>query len=440
MLYFLIAFVIALFLLSFYTLGQDLFQPCCIVTASYVVSTLCAYINQDIWQTTIHSITVEVIAGGLLIFYFVNLISYRSKTKITVVQRKKNPVIAIEFINVDRIIFTAVILGQLLTLLIYYKEVVRIGGGEGLLIMMSTFRLASSYGGGESVSGIAGQLAKISLICAALFSFIFLNNVVAGKIKGSRRYLLPALIYIAQALLTGGRYNILVLFFSMLIMYNILWHQENGWKKTLEFKTLIRIVILICVLFAGFYWGRSLVGRQNDSDLITYIASYAGGSIPLFDMYLQNPIAPSEIWGKETFYGMLNNIRQLGIIDVPSYIVHLEFRSSNGIMIGNVYTAFRRQIQDFGLYGMIALQAIWSGIMSNWYKNIKRNTNKFGVLVYALMAYPLFLHSINDFFYMNLISIGQALTLIMTYIIYQFVIKLRLSRKVVVKWKTKQWT
>lgn len=423
MLIYLIAIVVALFLLSYYTLGQDFFQPSCIVNASYVVSTLCTYINKDIWKVTIHSSTVGIICLGLVVFYLINLVVHLNKNHIILNSKRKD----MSLIHVNSIIFFIVIIVQILALIIYYKEIIRItGGGMNFSLMMNEYRMSASYGTGESVSGLSGQLAKVSFVCAQVFIYIFTNNSILGEIKGNRHYLLPASIYVVQAILTGGRFNILVLVFFALIIYNILWHRKNSWKKTLEFKVMMRIILIVCVLFVAFYWGKALVGRQNDSDMITYIASYAGGSIPLLDMFLQNPPTPSDLFGKETFYSLLKDLKQLGLLKFENYIIHLEFRSANGTMLGNVYTAFRRQLQDFGFGGMLILQMIWSGIFSIWYKNIRYNPRNISIIFYATMAYTLFLHSINDYFYMSVVSIGYVITLIMMYIIYQSIILVRI--------------
>lgn len=416
MLIYLIIYVIIMFLISYYTLGQDVFQPSCIVNASYVVSTLCAYIDKDIWNVQYHYYTFIVIASGLIVFYLTNLFIYIGSNKF-VFQKRDN--LDMHLINVNMAIFSVVIIGQLVSLLVYYKEVIRItGGGSSFYAMMNTFRMTVGYGD-DYVSGAAGELEKFSFVCAEVFLFIFINNKIFDKQKRNKRYLLPAGIFIVQALLTGGRFDILIMVFTSMIMYNITWHRKYGWNRTITFKTISRIVLVVCVIFAAFYLGRALVGRQSDSDIVTYISSYAGGSIPLLDMYLQDPPAHSDLLGKETFYTLLKNLKQIGLISFPDYIVHLEFRSSNGFVIGNVYTAFRRQIQDFGFSGMIILQMIWSGIVSFWYKSMRYHPSDINIIFYTMMAYPVFFHSVNDYFYMNNVSIGYLITLALTYVIYK---------------------
>ena len=76
---------------------------------------------------------------------------------------------------------------------------------------------------------------------------------------------------------------------------------------------------------------------------------------------------------KETFAGINNYIgNHFDRYDLI-YSTQKEFRNIRGINIGNVYTAFRSYIHDFGLGGMVILTALESLIMSMlYYSNKKR--------------------------------------------------------------------
>lgn len=425
MLGFFLAVAIAFFLLSFVTLGYDFFQPSCLVSASYIISILCAYINKDIWKYTYHIETIGVIAIGLFAFWIVNFICFLNRKRTICFKSNKNN---LKKIKVNRYVFVMVIAFQFITLALYYKEVTRIAGSmTDFSTLMNSFRIKTSYDMEDSVSGIVGQMAKISFVSAQIFVLIFINNIIVGKEKWDFFYFLPIVIYFVQALLTGGRFNILVLICECFCIFNIFWKKKNGWKKTLGFRTVLKIILIICIVFMGFYWSRILVGRNNETDFITYIASYVGGSIPLFDMFLKNPPDSSALWGKETFYGLLKNIRQLGLIDFEPYRIHLEFRYSNGVNIGNVYTAFRSNIYDFGICGMLFLQMLWSGLLSSWYNRFHRNFNYISALFYSMIDYTLCFHSINDLFYPNVVSIGQLITFLMAYIVYYCVAKIKIK-------------
>lgn len=409
-LYFLIFFSIVLFLIGFYILGQDLFQPSCIVTATYILSLMCCYINKDLWGVELHTETAYVICSGLVVFFLGNLIGSFIKKKWKVSNTtlfKENHVII-----VDKKMLILLLLFQVVALVIYYREIVSIsGGGNNFSQMMTSFRANTGYSAGQSVSMLAGQFAKVSFVIAQVFIFVFLKNTINRK--ANIQDFLPVAIYFVQAIFTGGRFNILVIIIEGLLMYNVLWHKKNGWTSKFRLKTVMLFVCLGCGLLIAFYWLRVLVGRQNETDIVTYIASYAGGSIQLLDMYLQDPIPKADLWGRETFYSLLGDLKKLGIIDFEDYISHLEFRSAGGVVIGNVYTAFRRQMQDFGYYGMLILQFLWSFIITIIYNQIKKSNSSLFIIFYSIMSYSLFLHSINDSFYSSFLSIGTIVTFVM---------------------------
>lgn len=250
--------------------------------------------------------------------------------------------------------------------------------------------------------------------------------------------MLPVLLFSVQALLTGGRFNILILICAAMVIINVLWHRKNGWHRTVGIKFLFKATIAIILVFVGFYLLKAAVGRTNKSDLITYITTYVGGSIQLLDMYLQDPIAPSEIWGKETFYALNIFLRKAGIFDFEPYIQHLEFRYPNSVSIGNVYTAYRRYIYDFGYFGMIVLQSLFALIYGVFYKRIKskisRNQIDFSLLAYSMVVVTVFLHAINDYFFSNVISINYIIVFILLRLACWFIVE----KRFVITWHGKR--
>lgn len=421
MIYGILALAIFMFLLSYITLGRDIFQPAVLVSASYIVSVLCAIMNQDLWKVNYHFYTFIVILIGLSVFYSANLCVYiiTRKSRIDVGAEKQQ----LTPIKVSPIIFFAIIFFQLVTLVLYYNEVRKIGGTGSFTDMMFSYRMATAYDTEENISGFVSQLSKVSLVCSIVFLYIFIKNIFIDGIKGNFHYVYPVALYFFQAILTGGRFNLLIVVCSAILFYDVIYHKKYGMKKRLKLKSIVLILLFLFAAVFIFYAIRELVGRKSDEDFITYVTTYIGGSIPLLDMYLQAPVASSDIWGKETFYTLLKNLRQLNLIDIPDYIVHLEFRSSNGVNIGNVYTAFRRQIQDFGIFGMVVLQFLQGMLFCALYAKLySRKNNDFVMLIYGHMVYVLFLHSINDCFYQNCVSLGFAETIII-YVIILFIVK-----------------
>lgn len=420
MLYLMLLFTVLLLIAEYAALGHDFFQPSCLITASYIFSILCANINKSIWLVKYHSDTFWVIFAGLIAIFFANALAF-GKGKHLIKKKQVRSV----YIELPLGVYIFIILFQLVALIIYFREVIRItGGGAALAVLMVDFRAETGYLETASVSSVASNMNRFSLLFAFIMTFVFINNLIIDSRKGNIKNLVPVIIFGIQTLLTGGRFNLLRILLAALIMANCLWHRKNGWRSHLKLKYFAIILCLLCCMLVGFYYARILVGRTNDSDLVTYIASYAGGSIPLLDMYLQDPIPKSNIFGEETFYDLIKNLNSLGIINVRQGIAHLEFRTSNGINLGNVYTAFRRHIQDFGFGGMLILDFTWSFLLSYYYKEIKiQQSSNLLVLIYSYLGYSLFLHSINDCFFTGNFSIGGMFNIVMLAIMYYLISK-----------------
>ena len=115
------------------------------------------------------------------------------------------------------------------------------------------------------------------------------------------------------------------------------------------------------------------------------------------------------------------------------YSTQKEFRNIRGINIGNVYTAFRSYIHDFGLGGMVILTALESLIMSMlYYSNKKRIIYK--IIDIRLLLLPLFYYAdvllfYADWFYEQ-INISIFRMVVMLLIIATFInrISLRLGK------------
>lgn len=421
--------VVLIFLLSFFTLKQDIFQPACLASASFVISVACAMINQSVWQYEYHYSTIFVIASALIVFWFVNFCClYGIKGK-SISPRAKHGQ-ALTLIKIDGFLFACIILFELVTIVLYYLEVLSItGGGLSFSSMMNAFRMMTSYSTSYSVSTIVSQMAKLALVISYVFSYILINNCFVNGLKKNIKFIVPLIIYCVLAILTAERYNLLKLFIVCLFLFNILYHKQKGVNKPFKLKTLAIIAVSVVGFFVLFWAVKSLVGRTSDSDLIYYIAQYAGGSIPGLDYFLQNPTS-AEIWGQETFDALVENLISLGLLDADSYISHLTFIYSNGVTIGNIYTTYRSWIHDFGFIGMFILEALCSLMVSVWYNIIKyKNPKPITYITYSVFGYSILLHSINEVFYSANFCLGFLITVIEIHIVMWAIKHVRFKHK-----------
>ncbi len=434
MLILLLIILIVFLLLAWITLNKDFFQPSCLVIISFIACTSCALIMQSRWQYEYHFKTIFYILLGLSVIYVANLVFCKCRIQTIKKNYRKNE--TLEVTNVSLLFYFLMLCVQIVSILLYYKEIIRIAGsGKNISTIMANFREFTSYGTKNSVSFIATQFLNFSFAICIINLYVFIKNTLIQGIKGNVKFLFSVLLYIFNSLMTGGRFSSLVVIITGITMFVILYRKIFRCKLSTKFW--IYIIITVLILLVGFYFIRKLIGRTSTtsqkSSFIQYISSYIGGSLPLFDMYLQNPVESSTIWGKETFYAINNQLIEWGFIDIKPYLTHLEARTYNGYSLGNIYTGFRRNLQDFGISGMIFFQFIFGAIMSGAYNKIRKSNSEFGTILYCSIAYVLWLHGQNDYFYTRVISFGQLELILLLYVLYYCIIKKRLDTTKVVK-------
>ena len=277
---------------------------------------------------------------------------------------------------------------------------------------MKTYREVSSYGilNEEDVMPKTISWGYLFITSSGfVWIYVIINNFLAIK-KINKLLSCEFILCLCMSLLSAGRVQLIQYIIAMLSMYYILWRRKNGWNSSIGFKFIMKCLIGVCIILSIFSGLRTVVGRTSTQDPISYITSYIGGSIDLLDIFLQEPPVKSDIWGKETFYEFNRFVGRKFNKPELIYIGHKEFRDSNGISIGNVYTAFRNYIYDFGYTGLIVLTCISSSIFSWMYNKLKRKKYKEGIdillLSYSYLVYSVFLMFYADYFFEMSISIN----------------------------------
>lgn len=408
MIYALLMILCIILIIVYYILEKDAFQPSIIVCAVYILSVLCAIYNIDNWQINLHFNTVAAIISGIVTFISMSLIIHtyfhnvRMKRNINI--KSKITLKKITISNWKNII---VIVSAFIFLVLNFYYVLKIAGKYGKLEnysqIMTTYREKVAYGS-ESLPFLLNQFGKIIKVLSFIMVYVFINNVIVDKsIKENVIYIVEPIVYLITTLMTAERAAILQFFVSSMGMIYILLRKKNGETKNINNKFIKRALIAVCVILILFSSSRKLVGRTSDLDILTYITTYAGGSIELLDLYLQDP-STAEYFGEEVFFGLRKDLSKF----IPSIQVkdnqNLEFRfSANGVAVGNVYTGLRKSIHDFGYIGIFVFQSILAMIYTTMYELILSNPIKskidLRIVFYSYLLYPLFLQSIQDTFF-----------------------------------------
>lgn len=428
LIFFLIVLVCFL-LITFCVTGKDLFSPPMIMIMVFILSTCFAVINGKEWHIVFSNKSFILLSSGIFSFIIPYIVFYQIRKKMP--RKIKGDGLHIIHIELWKIVLFVII--DVTVLYLYKKGIynlVETSNYSGDNIQWA-YRNMTSYEGSESLSGFVRILIKVIDASTYIFTFVFINNVIVYKEKVKRNILLlvPMAIFCWKTLLGGGRQDLLKLLAFCFVVLYIQNHAKVGWSKNISMKYILYGVLIIVVALPGFYYALNLAGRSTTRSLFVSVSTYVGGSIKQFDQYVNNPVEKSPFWGNECFTPILNMLGKYGIIDYHSTI-HLEFRKL-GETIGNVYTFFRRPLQDFGIIGMYLFTITISSFFSVFYlwkikyepNNLKTNLN---TIIYSYLLYWIVLSSIEQYS-MTIISVQTLLTLISINFMFRFLVCVRIN-------------
>ena len=429
MIYILFFILIIIYLVSYFV-SQKFFSPSCLICLSYIVAVYFAILNINVWKIDLSEKTFWIIIVGVLAFVMqfviIYFLYYGNRMNVNKLKEKNK----INQIKVDSKIINIFLIFETLSLLMYiYFSMKSMNVGLDItkfFTKISSYRLMKIDG--EEISGIpfyVKQLIKLSKAFFCVYSYVIINNLIYANVKNikykiSIKYFFSFGLLVIISLFSASRFDLAIMLTYVFMLYYILSYRHNNRKKV-DLKKVIKLVTIIMVVIYLFSATKELFGRTGEYTTIEYLSHYFGGSIELLDLYIRNPITKSDIWGKETFFAINNTLSNFGVINAK-YTIHLEWRYSNGVSLGNVYTAFRMYYNDFGMAGVIILQILLSFIFSIGYiKSLesKENGIDFGTIIYCYCIFSLVLHSYRDFFYSQIISINYI-----NIIIYVYVVKL----------------
>lgn len=234
--------------------------------------------------------------------------------------------------------------------------------------------------------------------------------------------LIPVAMCIIQMLLGGGRLGIVQLVMYSIMLFILLSKKLRNINYNINFRMLVYGVFSVVVGGILFYYAKAIVGRGaadlSISKIFGYITMYVGGPIQLLDVFLFNPLESSNIWGKETFYTINTQLTRLGVLDIEPYIIHLEFRNATtGAFLGNIYTAYRSYIYDFGFWGLSILPIIFAVCVCSLYYKIvyDRTLARYSLwtLLWIIVFPVIFFDFVRCFFFANIVSFGTLKKMLM---------------------------
>jgi len=432
-----ILMILLIFLLFFelFIFKNDIMQPPIIVTLMFLLGVGFACYSINLWKTSLSIETVAIIFSGICCFLLVSLFCQQA---LFVTHKKDNSYKVEKSISIKTWKILFIILINLITILLHYKWLVEIvnihGGATNYIAMMSLYRslVTNSIESTSSIPFLLRQLLRVSTAAAYVFLYFFVKNSVFNRKILSKKniiYLIPVLLYCVDSMLFAARGYILNLVIAGVAFWYIFLSRKKG-KFALDFHIIRKGVLIFVVMIVAFISFRGIVGRnmshKASSDPIYYISVYIGGPIQLLDDFVKNPIQNDDVWGKETFNALYNYMSTKRNSDISTNSGDLEFRYANGYNVGNVYTAFRTYLADFGYGGMLICTAFVSAFYTIFYINIRKRKNTgdfdFKLLVYAYLLNGLFYFSIAERPFSSFFTPGILVTLLIFYIVEKFLV------------------
>ncbi|WP_296023794.1 O-antigen polymerase [uncultured Treponema sp.] len=419
MIWILLFLLIAFDILLFIFFDRNILSPSVLAVSMFVLSTFVACLNIETWKFHISSYTVVMIMTSLIALgageFVVRLFYYKR------IQSKNNyiPLESIKLSN-KMVLFISMVMSFLC--FHYLNELMRLAIAAGYsknagLLFVAYVRIASLK---PEVYGRIDRLAGWSCTFAEVFAYIFLYIVCFNKIffnKFNLLYLLPIITYLPYTIFSGGRTEFIYIIAFIIVVGGTFYLQKNRWRGKSMFKILKAGILGIILFFCIFIAIGSLKNSIFIKKAFSTISFYTGMSIPSLDDYFLNPRPKGEYFGEHVLFGIYKFLK---VFDnsIPQFYAPYDFVDFNGTK-GNVYTVIRRYHQDFGLFGLYILM-FFLGLFYGFFYLWVNKKQSFCLLVYGTIIAPIIEASIEERFFMSIISHSRIAVIMFLYFGFVF--------------------
>lgn len=446
MIYVLISFFACTFLAAYILSNGDIFAPPILVTAGFLASGIFAVMLEELWDRSLQEYTVCIYICGIISF----LIGYYF---VFGIHRKYHINKSLEYIHItDCSLYLYIILSIVVAMLYWITIVKNFGSDDGWTGMMSRYRAATIYAENYGIETFkmpriisTGRLMIQS--GGYVLVYVLANNIVAVP-KCKKTVLVVAIIMsLFITFITAQRLDLIRIPIAFMAIYFILKRKNGLLDRKKRLKVYMKYSIAVVFLLGMFSELKGIFGRTTSGiSAIKYVAKYVGGPIPLFNDYLKYPAKHASLWGEETFWGIYDFLFKLTKNPKYSYDYTLEFRTINGIKMGNVYSAFRMYYADFKLIGVIVLSLILGIIFGIIYSLIMKKEFQKNIIIrfgafrykskveFVLIIYSVCIHAClmlfyQDWFYAHLLTWYQIKSFIFMWIFKFIVIDMNKKKK-----------
>ncbi len=433
----LILFLISLFVMftiSYYISGRDLLSPPCIICEGFIISVTFAMTNWAEWGLSSYSaVSVGILSLGIVSYLSGSYICYIGNSNFI---RKQNNLDSIRYNNTKPIelstakILICFLLG-VITVYLQYSEVRKIVSGSSIaevFLKYNSLLTNNMLSVEETGSFVVRQSIKLSYVVGLILIAILINNILVEGFKRKEFILLISIIpFLILNVVGSTRIGLLKYVAFILSCFNICYHRRRGWKHSLRLKYVIYTIGFLVIVLIAFSRLRIILGRGLRFSPLYYISVYAGGSIKAFDMYVGNGRSVSSVFGQESFNSLLSFLHRIGIVSDP--YKRLDFLNYNGNYIGNVYTAFRRYYNDFGMAGVVLLSFVAGFLFTQLFLKCRNSSTDslldFKAVFFSFFAWGIYMISIEECMFSTVFSVLYITYSVLLVISYCFLLRIR---------------
>lgn len=272
-----------------------------------------------------------------------------------------------------------------------------------------------------SDSIIISQLKILFECIAYFFGYVFLYNLIYCKEK-KYRYLGPVLGYCLMIISTTGRVDYVKLACVLCIMAFVFIKEKSNWratgnKKIIKIAFLTIIAAIIVFRLTGYLTDKSAKYAFGEN-----IARYTAGGTLGLDIYLENPIRSTLLWGQQCFRSIYVTLSELGF-NIPWYNPFPPFYIFGAGISSNGYTGLYEPLKDFGFSGMLVTRLLLGFLYGFFVELIMQKKNEqlspVRLIVLGLLFYPVSMVAIGDV-YASIISVSFLYKLFYLFLLQYF--------------------
>ncbi|MBR6402636.1 MAG: oligosaccharide repeat unit polymerase [Eubacterium sp.] len=430
-----IVFLLLTLLFSYYSDNKCLFSPSFFFFGGFLASVIYAIKYVDIIELYMHFDTVFILITGFAVFAIVCIfINYTYKylkqdyfiTKYSGEEEKSVTDIYIE--PWKHILMGAIGLFVAGAFSIYLLKISETNSiSEAVHYWDTTNKFT------EITLDIPSYISVLRLFSDAVcyIELYLLAHQLIYKYKSFRlMIIINIIIGIVNTALTGGRDGIIEIAFAMVFFLYFIYKDKYNWKRKINPKIIIGLIIVGVVAIIVFYFSAELMGRGKQRGLLDYICVYLSAELKNLDTFVREGKFGTDIAHSQTLANLrIYLAKRYGFVGWGEKL-DIPFKEINGFGLGNVYTIFYMFLYDGGyksLYFYTTIVAACSQLLFVFVRYSKRvNYSKINValIIYAMISYAVLFSFFSNRFFELVLNVGfwrtNIIILVLAYLLQDF--------------------